>query len=215
MSTYAGIASVMEALVRLLRSSYDATEFNDAVLDFQVYVSDDFEAPMDQGVSLFLYRVYHNGAVRSPQGRLLPNGRRERARLPVDLHFMVTAWAPRASLQHEIAGWMMRVLEDHPILTSGLLNSYRANVFQPEETVTISPTDLTVEEVFRIWEVMLDHAYQLSVPYVARTLELDSMRSDALLPAVQDRAFDMLTRGEATAGGGAVHGMAAGGDVAP
>jgi hypothetical protein len=206
-SVYAGIASTMEALVRLLRSSYDPAEFNGAVLDFQVYVSADFDAPMEQGVSLFLYRVYHNGAIRAPQGRLLADGRRQRARLPVDLHFMATAWAPRASLQHEIAGWMMRVLQDHPILTAGLLNSYRADVFGPEETVTVSPTDLTVEEVFRIWEVMLDHAYQLSVPYVARTLELDSMRSDAPLPAVQERAFDVGARGgagaETPAGAGA------------
>ena len=207
MSTYAGLAGTMEALVRLLRSSYDPADFNGAMLDFQIYVSADFDAPMEQGVSLFLYRVYHNGAARSPQGRLTADGRRQRARLPVDLHFMATAWAPRASLQHEIAGWMMRVLEDHPILTSGLLNSYRADVFRSDETVTVSPTDLSVEEVFRIWEVMLDHAYQLSVPYVARTLELDSMRSDPLLPPVQDRVFDTGARGATSSEAGASAGQ--------
>lgn len=190
MSSYVGIASTMEALVRLLRSSYDPGDFNGAILDFQVYVSADFDDPMEQGVSLFLYRVYHNGAVRAPQGRLLPDGRRQRARLPVDLHFLATAWAPRASLQHEIAGWMMRVLEDHPILDAGILNSYRADVFGPTETVTISPADLTVEEVFRIWEVMLEHAYQLSVPYAARTLELESSRTETLAPAVQERVIE-------------------------
>ena len=189
MSSFVGIAGVMEALVRLLRTSYDPDDFNGAVLDFQVYVSDDFERPMDQGVSLFLYRVYHNGAVRAPQGRLLENGRRQRTRLPVDLHFLATAWATRASLQHEIAGWMMRVLEDNPILNAGLLNSYRADAFRPSETVTVAPTDLSVEEVFRIWEVMLEHAYQLSVPYVARTLALESSLTDAVGPAVQERVL--------------------------
>lgn len=194
MSGYAGIAGVMEALVRLLRTSYDAAEFNDAVLDFQVYVSADFDHPMEQGVSLFLYRVYHNGSARTPPGRILPDGRRQRARLPVDLHFMATAWAPRASLQHEIAGWMMRVLEDHPILPASLLNSFRDEVFQAEESVTVSPTDLTVEEVFRIWEVMIGDAYQLSVPYVARTLELESMRSDVPGEVVQERSFAVGAR---------------------
>lgn len=191
MSGYPAIAGTMEALVRVLRSSYDAAAFNGAVLDFQVYVSDDFNHPMEQGVSLFLYRVYPNGAARSPQGRVMPDGRRQRTRLPVDLHFLATAWATRASLQHEIAGWMMRVFEDHPILTAGVLNSYRAGVFQPNETVTVGLTDLSVEDVFRIWEVMIEHAYQLSVPYVARTLELESM---SLRPAdvqVQERAFDV------------------------
>jgi hypothetical protein len=191
MSTYAAIASTMEALVRLLRASYDPALFNGAVLDFQVYVSNDFNQPMEQGVSLFLYRIYPSAAVRAPPGRVLPDGRQQRARLPVDLHFLATAWARRGSLQHEIAGWMMRVLEDHPLLAAGLLNSYRPGVFQPEETVTVSLTDLSVEDVFRIWEVMVDNAYQLSVPYVARTLELESARSDAFFPPVQERMLEL------------------------
>lgn len=189
MSTHAAVAGTMEAVVRLLRASYDPAEFNGAVLDFQVYVSDDFTHPMEQGVSLFLYRVYPNGHARAPAGRTLPDGRRQRTRLPLDLHFMATAWAKKASLQHEITGWMMRVLEDNPILPAGLLNSYRAGVFQPEETVTLALTDLSVEDTFRIWEVMIDHAYQLSVPYVARTLDIESARTDALFGPVQERVF--------------------------
>jgi hypothetical protein len=199
MSTHAAVAATMEAVVRLLRSSYDAADFDGAVLDFQVYVSDDFNNPMEQGVSLFLYRVYPSRAVRAPQGRMLDDGRQQRSKLPVDLHFLATAWARRASLQHEIAGWMMRVLEDHPLLAAGLLNSYRPGVFQPEETVSVSLTDLSVEDVFRIWEVLVDNAYQLSVPYVARTLELESSRTDALYPPVQER---MLEMGVVVEGGG-------------
>jgi hypothetical protein len=191
MSTHAAVAGTMEAIVRLLRASYDPDEFNGAVLDFQVYVSDDFNQPMEQGVSLFLYRIYPSRAVRAPRGRILPDGRQQRSKLPVDLHFLATAWARRASLQHEIAGWMMRVLEDHPLLAASLLNSYRPGVFQPEESVSVSLTDLSVEDVFRIWEVMVDNAYQLSVPYVARTLELESARSDALFPPIQERVLEM------------------------
>jgi hypothetical protein len=111
MSYHAAVASTMEAVVRLMRASYDPAEFNGAVLDFQVYVSDDFNHPMEQGVSLFLYRIDPSGTARAPRGRLLPGGRQQRTKLPVDLHFLATAWARRASLQPEIAGWMMRALE--------------------------------------------------------------------------------------------------------
>jgi hypothetical protein len=190
MSTYAAVASTMEAIVRLMRASYDPAEFNGAVLDFQVYVSSDFAQPMQQGVSLFLYRIYPNGASRAPQGRLLPNGQRQRTRLPLDLHFMATAWAQKASLQHEIAGWMMRVLEDHPVLSAEVLNGPAAGVFRPEETVTVSHTDLSVEDIFRIWETVIDNRYQLSVPYVARTLEIDSFRSEESFAPVQERVYE-------------------------
>lgn len=189
MSTHAGVASTLEAVVRLLRAAYDPADFNGAVLDFQVYVSDDFSHPMEQGVSLFLYRIYPNGASRAPQGRLLPDGRRQRTRLPVDLHFIATAWARRASLQHEIAGWMMRVLEDNTLLSAELLNGPRPGVFQPEESLTLSHTDLSVEDTFRIWETVIDHAYQLSIPYVARTLEIESQHADGPFPPVQERVF--------------------------
>lgn len=189
MSTHAGIASTLEAVVRLLRAAYDPADFNGAVLDFQVYVSDDFSHPMEQGVSLFLYRIYPNGAARAPQGRLLPDGRRQRAKLPVDLHFIATAWARRASLQHEIAGWMMRVMEDNAVLSAELLNGPRPGVFQPEESLTLSHTDLSVEDTFRIWETVIDHAYQLSIPYVARTLDIESQRADGPWIPVQERVF--------------------------
>lgn len=188
MSGHAAIASTLEAVARLLRAAYDPAEFNGAVLDFQVYVSDDFTHPMEQGVSLFLYRIYPNGAARAPQGRLLPDGRRQRTKLPLDLHFMATAWARRASLQHEIAGWMMRVMEDHAVLSAELLNGPRPGVFHADETVTLSHTDLSVEDTFRIWETVIDHAYQLSVPYVARTLEIESPRTEGW-GRVQERVF--------------------------
>ena len=189
MSGHAAISSTLEAVVRLLRAAYDPADFNGAVLDFQVYVSEDFTHPMEQGVSLFLYRIYPNGAARAPQGRLLPDGRRQHTKLPLDLHFMATAWARRASLQHEIAGWMMRVMQDHAVLSAELLNSPRAGVFQPEETVTVSHTDLSVEDIFRIWETVIEHAYQLSVPYVARTLEIESLRTEESYAPVQERVF--------------------------
>lgn len=188
MSGHAGIASTLEAVVRVLRAAYDPDDFNGAVLDFQVYVSDDFTHPMEQGVSLFLYRIYPNGAVRAPQGRLLPDGRRQRNKLPLDLHFLATAWARKASLQHEIAGWMMRVLEDNTVLSADLLNAPRPGVFQPEETVALTHTDLSVEDTFRIWDTVIDHAYQLSVPYVARTVEIESPRLEGW-GTVQERVF--------------------------
>jgi hypothetical protein len=132
---------------------------------------------MDEGVSLLLYRIYHDGSPRTPSGRLQPDGHRGRTKLPLELHFMLTAWAKQAALQHEIAGWLMRTMEDNPILYPSLLNSYKPDVFYPDETVAVSLAQLSVEDMFDIWEVMIRHVYQLSVPYVARVVELESTLS--------------------------------------
>lgn len=192
MASYKAIASTCEAIVRLLRSSYDPSRFNGATLDFQVYVAEDFTAPMDEGVSVFLYRIYHNGNHRTPTGRLLPNGQRQSTKLPIDLHFLLTAWAKKASLQHEIAGWMMRVMEDNATIPASVLNTYQPDVFRSNEGVEITLTELSVEDMFHVWEVMINHVYQLSVPYQARMLEIES---DVLIVpaggAVQERVADM------------------------
>jgi hypothetical protein len=174
MAYTSAIAATTESVIRLLRSSYNPADFNNTALDFQVYVTANLQAPMDEGVSLLLYRIYQDGSPRTPPGRVQPNGQRGRTKLPLELHFLLTAWAKQASLQHEIAGWMMRTLEDNPIFYPSLLNSYKPNVFFPEETVEVSLAQLSTEDLFNIWDVIIRHEYQLSIPYVARVLQLES-----------------------------------------
>jgi len=190
MATTSAISATTESVIRLLRSAYDPAQFNNAQLDFQVYVANDFLSPMDEGVSLLLYRIYHDGSPRTPPGRLQPDGQRERAKLPLELHFMLTAWAKQATLQHEIAGWMMRTMEDNPIYYPSLLNSYKPDVFYPDETVSVSLAQLSVEDMFSIWDVLIRHVYQLSVPYVARVVELESTLSLTQGVPIRQRNFN-------------------------
>ena len=187
MASHIAIASASEAIVRLLRTSYDPVDFNGPRLSFKVYVTEDFRDPMDQGVSVFVYRVYFNEAHRTPSGRLLTNGRRQRARLPIDIHFLITAWGRSATLQLEIAGWMMRILEDHPILPSGLLNAFHPGVFRPDESVEIVPAQLSVDDMFHIWDVMIQEKYQLSVPYMSRMIEIESRLEAGAIDPIRER----------------------------
>ncbi len=190
MASHVAVASTCEAIVRLLRSNFVPAQFNNATLDFQVYVADNFLQPMDQGVSVMLYRIYHNGSHRTPSGRVV-DGQRQRTKLPVDLHFLLTAWAKTASRQHEIAGWMMRVLEDNPTLPASLLNAYQPDVFRDDEAVEIVLAELTTEDMFHIWEVMIQHVYQLSVPYIARMVQIESPQRSEEFALVGERGADL------------------------
>jgi hypothetical protein len=191
LATHAAIAATTEAIIRVLRSSFEPARFNNVQLNFQVYLSEDFQQEVQPGVSLFLYRVYHSGSAGLPVRKMLPNGEKRRPSLPVDLHFLLTAWATTASLEQEIAGWMMRVIEDLPVLTPALLNGYQAGVFGADEAVEVSIGQLSVEEMFRIWEVMAPDDYHISVPYVARCIYIDPDTSAQRGGPVQERVFDM------------------------
>lgn len=189
MADYRAIAAVGEAVIGLLQDNYNPQDFNNNQLEFNVYVTRNFTQPMNAGVSLFLYRIFPNGLRQAANGTPGPGGQPYRTQLPVDLHFLLTAWAQDASLQHTIAGWMMRVIEDTPSLPLGLLNQHHPGLFGNDETVTLSAAELTTEELFRIWEVIVNHAYQISVPYVARHVRIESRRTLATGAPVQERVF--------------------------
>jgi hypothetical protein len=104
------------------------------------------------------------------------------------MHFILTAWARGASLQNTIAGWMMRVLEDTPILQPGILN-YKWAAFSPNETVEISLAQVSTEDILRIWDTLIQDKYQLSVPYLARNVRIDSNITKPADSKILDREF--------------------------
>jgi hypothetical protein len=176
MANHRAIKTVCESVLSLLKSNYQASDFNNTQLQFEVFLAKDFTTGtgLNVGVSLFLYRVYVNTSHRTPSGRVGPSGERYQTQLPLDLHFLLTAWGEEASMQHTITGWMMRVLEDHPILPPGLLNSLDPGVFHPDETVEICLTELKNEDMMSIWRDMVEKKYQLSIPYMARNIRIES-----------------------------------------
>ncbi len=192
MADYRAIHATSSAIIDLLRSSYRREDFDNDLV-FELYTSADFDQPMSAGVSVFLYRVYTNGSHRAPSGRLGPDGRRFNSQLPLELHYLLTAWSNDASLQHTIAGWMMRTLEDFPNLPAALLNQSVTGVFRPEETVNLSLCDLRTEDLLRIWETMVDKKFQLSVPYVARMVQIESTEVMSSGEAVQERNFQIAS----------------------
>lgn len=174
MAEFHAIQVTCDAVMRLLQESYRPDLIEPATsLQFDVYGTADFKDHMAQGVSLFLYRVHVNGTQRSPLVKD-PVGNMRRQMLPLDLHFFITVWAPKASLQHAILGWAMRLLEDTPTLSSSLLNGVRDDTFRGDETVEVVAGQLTNEELMRIWDD-LGTEYQLSVPYVARVVRIESL----------------------------------------
>lgn len=176
MADVRAIMAVSQAVVSLLEGSYSASLFN-TELEFETFATADFEdRSMQSGVSLFLYRVLVNGAHRTPAGRLDALGRRQQSRLPLELHFFLTVWASNAALQHAITGWMMRTLEDAPILPASILNAVAAGSFRHDEFVELNAGDLSNEDLLRIWDTL--GPYQLSIPYVARVVHVESTELD-------------------------------------
>lgn len=194
MASFLAVEAVSDALVLLLRAAYDRDDFDDIDLQFEVYAAADFEAPMAAGVSVYLYRARPNGAWRIPPGRVEADGRRQRRQLPVDLHYLLSVWGRDASVQHRVLGWLLRTFEDTPVLPRPLLEAAAPGVFRPDEAVEfVLNTDLSNEDLFRLWETATSERYRLSVPYIARQVLLESRLTDVEGAPVEVREFTLDT----------------------
>lgn len=187
-ANFRAIATLCEAVTNLLKSSYLPQNFGGSNLETQVGLSPDRQPPALL-ISLCVYRIYPNGNTRHPPGRINPDGSRQRARLPLDVHFLLTVWGTSSSTQLSVAGWMMRVLEDHSTLSASLLNTSEREVFQQDEIVELTFADLSNDDLFRIWEKLTDQPFQLSIPYVARNVWIDSLQDLPAADPVRERVF--------------------------
>jgi hypothetical protein len=188
-ATYRGIAAASEALRSLLESACPRGQFPDA--RFVLFQASDFQNQLDEGVSIWLYRVAVNAARRNLPPTIMADGRRLRPPLPVDLFYLVSAWGRSIARQHELLGWCMRTLEDVTVLPAGVLNGPgpEEDTFRPFEGLELVCESLPLAELHNLWDIIRPNV-PVSAPYVARFVALESIvpLPDAAPPA-QTREF--------------------------
>jgi hypothetical protein len=188
---YPAIAATSEAVRSLLKGAAADTEF--AGTDFELFQASNLQKfPEKATVSLYLYRVVVNNAQRNMAPRPAPNGRRRRHPLPLDLHYLLIAWAKDAASQQRALAWCARVLEDTSILPSSLLNAVgpENDVFFPDETVELTYDPLSLQDLYNVWQVAPTNQ-QPSLAYVARMVRIESPTTLAEYEPVQTRDFGL------------------------
>lgn len=186
MANHQAIGAVAEAVTRLLEQSWHADLLSGIEPQFEVYHGKDFSTPMAAGVSVFVYQV----CVDTVQRTLPPALPDHKRPLPVRMSLLLTAWAKDASSEHALLGWAMRAIADYPNLSAGFLNASTAGVFAVDESVDLTPAELSNDEIFQLWQV-LPSSLQLSVPYVARVIRIESEVVEPVGAPVGERILDM------------------------
>ncbi len=192
MATHQAIAAVSLALQGLLDRALPKDAYPTAQV--KLLQPSDFATGMAEGVSLLLYRVGVNTSLRNLPPRTARDGNRFRPSLPIDLHYLLSAWATDADKQQRLLGWAMRQLEDMPILAGNEINQFMPEaVFQPEESVELICDPLPLDQWFALWD-KLKPKVTPSMTYLVRMLQLDSERAMPDSERVRQRQFD-ITKG--------------------
>lgn len=189
MGTFQAIAATGQAMLGLLSDACPRDQFPNA--QFDLYQLSNFRnSPMEEGVSLYLYRIAPNQSRRNLPPTVSPDGRRFNPPIPLDLYYIASAWAQSAARQQRLLGWMMRAFADVPILPTGLLNNYgpEPEIFRPGETVELILDSLTLQDWNNLWSTTRGSP-PLSVGYIVRMLLLESSLAISELPEVQTRDF--------------------------
>jgi hypothetical protein len=144
-----------------------------AILRTEDLETDNFASLLSRpALTLFLYRVDFNKTMRAAwSGVSLNDGR---SHLPLDLHYLLTAWADNAENEHLILGRALQAIEDTPILAGPLL--MQASDWAPQESLQLVLEDVATDALMRIFD-SLPVDYRLSVPYVARVTRIDGQRT--------------------------------------
>jgi len=185
MAGYSAIAAAAKSLERLLTQRFatdvpvnQANATTRAVLvstdDFNVAATTVIKPPV---LSIFLVRVEVNAVMRATWSAVGADD--GRSHVPLDLHFLLTAWASNAEHEQRILGSAIRCLDETPTLSGPLLDTSHGAGFAIDEALQIVPGDMGPDGIMRIWDT-LDSHYRLSVPYIVRIVRIDS---DAPPPA--------------------------------
>ncbi len=189
------ISAVARAVLSLLEAAVPRDEvrgFPNA--KFEMYQASNFveKNVTPEGIGVYVYRLAPANNVRNTAPRSLPDGKRIRPSMAIDIHFLLVAFAADAYKQHRLLGWAIRAIEDMPILPSSLLNlaGPEETIFGEAEAVDVVMENLSAQELNSIWDAA-QSVSQLAAPYVVRMIELESELEMHEHPPVQTRVFGM------------------------
>ena len=190
MATFRAIEAAGAAIAGLLDDTFVADAFSGEDLEFLVIDGGDFDGGLPSGAGIFVYRIQVNGGRRHPSGNVDLTGKRDLPKLPVDVHLLIVVSVGNSGTKLALAGWIMRKLEDYPVLPSGLLNRGAGDdpVFGIDETVEVNFEHVSHEELLHLWEVLGAAKFDVVLlPYVLPNLLIESTVSRTEAAAVQER----------------------------
>lgn len=191
MASYRAVNGVLLALENFFTARMPA-EFTDGPINARVELlgSADITDPINgNALGIYLHRIKIDPHGRArffpPQGT--SNGEGSAGELPINLHILLVATGTSATIEANLMAWAMTALANESQMDISHL-AENDNEWSQKESLTITPEDMSTEDLMRIWDVF-NTQYTTSVPYVVRTVRLRLQIPETQGPAVISRVF--------------------------
>ncbi len=178
MANFRSVAAVGKSLEALLTARFGVQQpIQDKTATAKLIQTEDLDdaasTPAVPVVTLLLYRVDFNKTMRASWSAV--GSVDGRAHLPVDLHYLLTAWADNAEEEHLLIGRSMQILDDIGALSGPLL--WPTGGWAPGESVQVNLEDMATDDLMRTFE-SLTCDFRLSIPYLARIAVITATDGD-------------------------------------
>ncbi|MEV3988550.1 DUF4255 domain-containing protein [Streptomyces sp. NPDC049837] len=202
MSNALAVATVTQALALLIGNNLSPE------MDIAVKVETrkpPAEPPVEPTINVFLYQVTPNASMRhydlptrSSDGTLI-----KRPAAALDLHYLISAYGEEAELVGQrLIGCVVRTLHEIPVLPKELIElaaqrPYLAgsDLVRSEQKVRFTPTVMDVDETSKLWGMLHQTPYTLSVAYQASLVLIDGREVPVPAKPVEQRTVRVLPFG--------------------
>ncbi|MEV5674935.1 DUF4255 domain-containing protein [Streptomyces sp. NPDC052179] len=202
MSNALAVATVTQALALLIESNLGPE------MDIAVKVETrkpPSEPPSEPTITVFLYQVTPNAAMRNNDlpTRAADGTLRNRAAAPLDLHYVISAYGEEAELVGQrLLGCVIRTLHEIPVLPQELIElaaerPYLAgsDLADSIQRVRFTPTVMDVDETSKLWGMLHQTPYALSVAYQASLVVIEGREKPVPAKPVKERTVRVLPFG--------------------
>jgi hypothetical protein len=202
MSNALAIANVTQALALLIENNLGPE------MDIAVKVETrkpPAEPPADPTINVFLYQVTPNASMRhtdlptrASDGTLL-----KRPAAALDLHYLISAYGEEAELVGQrLIGCVVRTLHEIPVLPKELIERaaerpYLAgsDLAESPQRVRFTPTVMDIDETSKLWGMLHQTPYTLSVAYQASLVLIEGRERPVPAKPVERRTVRVLPFG--------------------
>lgn len=192
MSNALAIAHVTQALALLIENNLRPE------IDMAVSVETrrpPTEPPTEPTVTVFLYQVtpnasmrHHDLPTRASDGTLL-----KRPAAPLDLHYLITAYGEETELVGQrLIGCVVRTLHEIPVLPRELIEEAAtrphlegSDLAESVQQVRFTPTQMDVDETSKLWGMLHQTPYSLSVVYTGALVFVEGRERPTPPPPVE------------------------------
>lgn len=170
MSEYTVIDDITSTLIGLLRTNTGGLIASDHI---SAGSPADIVEDTQPRLSLFLYHIGENQHLKNQAMQADDSGKLRYPPLPLNLFYLLTAYAQTRETEQQLIGRAMQILYDNAVIRGSHLHGSLAGTF---EEVIVHFHPLSIDDMNKLWSMFGSMPYRLSVTYQVSTAFIDSMR---------------------------------------